>query len=241
MTRLAIVTGGTRGIGAAISKILKENNYDVIANFSVNDEAANKFSQETGIKVMQWDVSNFYACGKAVEQIEAEFGKNVEILINNAGITRDAMMHRLDEKSWQEVLSVNLSSCYNMCNAVIKKMRDANFGRIINLSSINALAGQMGQTNYSAAKAGMIGFSKALALESASKNITVNCIAPGYTDTDMVRAVSEKIRESIIARIPIGRLGKPEEVARAALFLASDDAGFITGETLSINGGQYMA
>ena len=240
MTRLALVTGGTRGIGAAISRALKQNGYDVVASYGSNSEAANKFAQETGIKVMQWDVSNYEACQSAVEKIKSDFGKNIEILINNAGITRDAMLHKLDEKKWAEVLSVNLNSCYNMSGALIKTMREANFGRIINLSSINALAGQVGQTNYSAAKAGMIGFSKALALESAAKNITVNCIAPGYIDTDMVKAVPENVREAIIANIPVGRLGQPEEIARAVLFLASDDAGFITGETLSINGGQYM-
>ncbi len=241
MSKLAIVTGGIRGIGAAISTTLKNAGYDVVANYRTHTELAHKFSKNTGIKAIPWDVSNINECHEAVTKIEIEFGKNVSILINNAGITRDSMLHKMPPQSWHDVIEVNLSSCFNMSSSVITKMRERNFGRIVNLSSINALSGQLGQTNYSASKAGIIGFTKALARESASKNITVNCIAPGYIDTDMMKDVPDEILQSIIAQIPVKRLGKPEEIARAVLFLISDDSGFITGETMSINGGHYMA
>lgn len=241
MSKLAIITGGIRGIGATISIALKDAGYEVVANYRSQDELAHKFSEATGIKTMAWDVSNINECNEAVTKIESDLGKNVSILVNNAGITRDSMMHKMPSESWRDVIEVNLSSCFNMSSSVINRMREHNFGRIINLSSINALAGQLGQTNYSASKAGIIGFTKALALESAAKNITVNCIAPGYIDTDMMKDVPDEILQNIIAKIPVKRLGKPEEIARAVLFLVSDDSGFITGETMSINGGHYMA
>ena len=241
MSKLAIVTGGIRGIGAAISTSLKNAGYEVIANYHTHTELAREFSKNTGIKTMAWDVSNITECHEAVTKIELETSKNVSILVNNAGITRDGMLHKMSLQNWHDVIEVNLSSCFNMSNSVITKMREHNFGRIVNLSSINALSGQLGQTNYSASKAGIIGFSKALAKESASKNITVNCVAPGYIDTDMMKDIPNEVLLSIIEQIPIKRLGKPEEVARAVLFLVSNDSGFITGETLSINGGHYMA
>ncbi|GAB4162597.1 MAG: SDR family oxidoreductase [Rickettsiaceae bacterium] len=241
MSKLVIVTGGIRGIGAAIAITFKEAGYNVIANYRSHSELANKFSLEHGIKTMSWDVSKAEECHKAVTKIEQEFGTNVSVLVNNAGITRDSMMHKMSPEYWNEVINVNLSSCFNMSSAVINKMRQQDFGRIINISSINALAGQLGQTNYSASKAGIIGFTKALAKESASKGITVNCVAPGYIATDMVKEIPDNILADIISQIPVKRLGKPEEIARAVLFLASNDSGFITGETLSINGGHYMA
>lgn len=241
MKKIAIVTGGTRGIGAAISIALKNADYEVIANYKTQSELAHKFSEQYNIKTMQWDVSNFDECVEAVKKIEADFGYNVSVLINNAGITRDSMLHRMSKNQWQTILEVNLGSCFNMTHAVINKMRENNFGRIVCMSSINALTGQLGQANYCATKAGIIGFAKALARESASRNITVNCIAPGYISTDMVKEVPVEVLEKIIAQIPVKRLGKPEEIARGVLFLVSDDAGFITGETLSINGGHDMA
>ncbi len=239
MGKVAIVTGGTRGIGAAISTGLKNAGYTVAANYAGNDEAAKKFSDETGIAVYKFDVSDFDACQTAVGQIVSDLGP-VDILVNNAGITRDGTMHRMTSEQWQSVIDTNLGSCFNMSRAVIEGMRDRSFGRIVNIGSVNGQAGQYGQVNYAAAKSGIHGFTKALAQEGAAKGITVNAIAPGYIDTDMVRAVPPNVLEKIIARIPVGRLGKAEEIARTVLFLVSDDGGFITGSTLSVNGGQHM-
>lgn len=240
MARIALVTGGTRGIGAAICKALKEAGYKVATNFHSNDEAAKAFEKETGVAVFKWDVSKFEECQKGVAEVKAKLGGDVEILVNNAGITRDGMMHKMSESDWHKVIETNLTSCFSMSKAVIEPMRAAGFGRIINISSINAQAGQMGQTNYSAAKAGLLGFTKALARESAFKGITVNAIAPGYINTEMVAAVPEEVMKKIVSQIPVGRIGKPEEIARAVLFLAADEAGFITGETISVNGGHHM-
>ena len=240
MSKLAIVTGGTRGIGEAISRALHEAGFLVVANFYSNDDAAAKFTHASSIKAKKWNVADYKQCDNAVKEIEEEFGQPVSILINNAGITKDVFMHKMHEDDWQDVINVNLNSCFNMSRAVINQMRNQAFGRIINISSINAQAGSIGQTNYSAAKAGIIGFTKALARESASKGITVNCIAPGYIMTEMVGKVPTNVIEQIIATIPVKRLGKPEEIARAVLFLAHKDASFITGETLSINGGHNM-
>jgi acetoacetyl-CoA reductase len=240
MPRVAVVTGGTRGIGAAIAKALKAASYKVAANYGGNDEAAQKFKAETGIPVYKWDVSSYEACANGLKQVETDLGP-IEILVNNAGITRDAMLHRMKPEQWAEVISTNLNSLFNMCRPVIEGMRARKFGRIVNISSINGQKGQMGQTNYSAAKAGEIGFTKALAQESAKSGITVNAICPGYINTEMVQAVPKDVLEkSILPLIPIGRLGEPEEVARCVVFLASDDAGLITGSTLSANGGQYI-
>jgi acetoacetyl-CoA reductase len=238
--RLAVVTGGTRGIGAAISLALKNKGFNVIANYCNNPDNAAEFSNANDINVMRWNVANYDECIDAVNKIENEFSTNVSVLVNNAGITRDGMMHKMNASDWDEVIRTNLSSCFNMSSAVINKMRNQNYGRIINISSVNAQAGQVGQTNYSAAKAGIIGFTKALARESASKGVTVNCIAPGYINTEMVGKMSPDVLEQIIARTPVKRLGKPEEIARAAVFLADEGAGFITGETISINGGHNM-
>jgi len=238
--RVALVTGGTRGIGAAISKGLKDAGYTVAANYAGNDEVANAFKDETGIPVYKWDVSDFDACTAGIAKVEADLGP-VEVLVNNAGITRDTMLHKMTVEQWKAVIDTNLGSLFNMCRPVIEGMRERGFGRIINISSINGQKGQMGQANYSAAKAGDIGFTKALAQENARKGVTVNAICPGYIGTDMVRAVPEKVLESIVAQIPVGRLGEPEEIARCVAFLASDDSGFITGSTLTANGGQYMA
>ncbi len=237
--RVAVVTGGTRGIGAAIAVALKEAGYKVAANYGGNDEAAKKFTAETGIPAYKFDVSDFAQCQAGVKEIAAELGP-VDILVNNAGITRDGTMHRMSFEQWNEVIQTNLGSCFNMCRSVIDGMRDRNFGRIVNIGSINGQAGQYGQVNYAAAKSGIHGFTKALAQEGAAKGITVNAIAPGYIDTDMVRAVPANVLEKIVARIPVGRLGKADEIARGVLFLVADDAGFITGSTLSINGGQHM-
>jgi acetoacetyl-CoA reductase len=240
MARVAVVTGGTRGIGAAIAKALKAAGYKVAANYGGNDEAAQKFRAETGIGVYKWDVGSHEACAAGLKQIEQDLGP-VDILINNAGITRDTMFHRMNPEQWSAVINTNLNSLFNMCRPVIDGMRERNFGRIINVSSINGQKGQMGQTNYSAAKAGEIGFTKALAQENARKGVTVNAICPGYIGTEMVRAVPKEVLEkSILPHIPVGRLGEPEEVARCVLFLASDESGFITGSTLTANGGQYM-
>src|ERR1700742_4120936 len=240
MAHVAVVTGGTRGIGAAISKALKAAGCTVAANYGGNDEAAEKFKAETGIAVHKWDVSSYDACVAGLKQVEAELGP-VDILVNNAGITRDAMLHRMKPEQWSAVINTNLNSLFNMCRPVIEGMRTRKFGRIINISSINGQKGQMGQSNYSAAKAGEIGFTKALALESARAGITVNAICPGYIATEMVKAVPKDVLEkNILPLIPTGRLGEPEEIARAVVFLASDDAGFITGSTLSANGGQVM-
>ena len=240
MSRVALVTGGTRGIGAAISVALKNAGYKVAANYAGNDEAAKAFTAETGIPAFKWDVSSYEACAAGIAQVEAELGP-VEILVNNAGITRHAMLHKMTPEQWNEVISTNLSGMLNITHPVWSGMRDRSFGRIVSISSINGQKGQMGQANYSAAKAGDIGFTKALAQEGAAKGITVNVICPGYIGTEMVRAVPEKVlNERIIPQIPVGRLGEPEEIARCVVFLASDDAGFITGSTITANGGQYM-
>ncbi len=239
MGRVALVTGGTRGIGEGISKALIEAGYTVAASYAGNDEAARKFSEETGVSTYKFDVADFDQCAEKVKEIESNHGP-IDILVNNAGITRDTTLHKMTWEKWDAVIQTDLSSCFNMSKAVIEGMRSRGFGRIINISSINGEAGQVGQTNYSAAKAGMIGFAKALAREGASKGITVNTIAPGYIGTEMVRAVPEDILQKIIKTIPVGRLGEVEEIARCVVFLASDDAGFITGTTIDINGGQYI-
>lgn len=239
MSRVALVTGGTRGIGAAISTGLKDAGYTVAANYGGDDARANAFKEETGIAVYKFDVSNFDAVQAAMKKIEADLGP-VEVLVNNAGITRDGTMHRMSAEQWQAVLDTNLGSCFNCCRAVIDGMRERKFGRIVNIGSVNGQAGQYGQVNYAAAKSGIHGFTKALAQEGARAGITVNAIAPGYIDTDMLRAVPEEVLEKIVARIPVGRLGHAEEIARGVKFLVADDAGFITGSTLSINGGQHM-
>ena len=241
MARVAMVTGGTRGIGEAISKALKSAGYWVAAYYGGNDEAAQKFNAAHGIPVYKWDVASYESCAAGLKQVEADLGP-VEVLVNNAGITRDTMLHRMTPEQWGAVIDTNLNSLFNMCRPVIEGMRSRKFGRIINISSINGQKGQIGQTNYSAAKAGELGFTKALAQESARSGITVNAICPGYIATDMVKAVPKEVLEkSILPQIPIGRLGEPEEVARCVVFLASDDAGLITGATLSANGGQYFA
>ncbi|MCC5853726.1 MAG: acetoacetyl-CoA reductase [Alkalimonas sp.] len=240
MKRVALVTGGTRGIGRAISEAFQKAGYSVAAVYAANDEAANTFYQQTGVPVYQWDVSDFHACQQGIAQVEADLGP-VDILVNNAGITRDSMFHKMTFEQWQAVINTNLSSLFNMCRPVIEGMRERGFGRIINISSINGQKGQAGQTNYSAAKAGELGFTKALAMENARKGITVNAICPGYIATDMVNAMpAEIVSEKIVPQILVGRLGQPDEIARCALFLASDDAGYITGSTISVNGGQYM-
>ncbi len=239
MSRIVLVTGGTRGIGKAISVGFKKQGYTVVANYASNDEKAKIFSDETGIATYKWDVSDYQQCEDAIAKITNEVGA-IEILINNAGITRDAMMHKLTPENWGAVINTNLTSCYNMSHAVLSAMRDNKFGRIINVSSINAQMGQLGQTNYSAAKAGVIGFTKALARETAIKGITVNTVAPGYIKTDMTASVPEKVTQMLLEQIPVRRFGEPEEIARSVLFLAADEAGFITGETLSVNGGHNM-
>jgi len=240
MSRVAVVTGGTRGIGEAISKALKAAGYKVAANYGGNDAAAQKFKAATGVPVYKWDVSSFDACAAGVKQIEADLGP-IEILVNNAGVARDSMFHRMKPEQWSAVINTNLNSLFNMCRPVIEGMRNRKFGRIINISSINGQKGQMGQTNYSASKAGELGFTKALAQESAKSGITVNAICPGYIATEMVKAVPQEVMDkNILPLIPIGRLGEPEEVARCVVFLASDDAGLITGSTLTANGGQVM-
>jgi acetoacetyl-CoA reductase len=241
MARVALVTGGSRGIGAAIATALKAAGYTVAANYAGNDEAANKFKGATGIPVYKWSVADYDACAAGIKQVEADLGP-VEVLVNNAGITRDAMFHRMSQEQWNEVISTNLNGVFNMTHPVWTGMRERKFGRIIMISSVNGQKGQAGQVNYSAAKAGDIGFTKALAQEGARAGITVNVICPGYIGTEMVRAIDEKIlNERIIPQIPVGRLGEPEEIARCVVFLAGDEAGFITGATLSANGGQYMA
>ena len=241
MSRVALITGGTRGIGRAISEAFQKAGYTVAAVYAANDEAAKTFYQQTGIAVYQWDVSDFVACQQGIAQVEADLGP-VDILVNNAGITRDGMFHKMSLEQWQAVINTNLSSLFNMCRPVIEGMRERGFGRIINISSINGQKGQAGQTNYSAAKAGELGFTKALAMENARKGITVNAICPGYIATDMVNAMpAEIVNEKIVPHILVGRLGQPDEIARCALFLASDDAGYMTGSTISVNGGQYMA
>jgi acetoacetyl-CoA reductase len=239
MARVAVVTGGTRGIGRAISVALKDAGYRVAAVYAGDDAAANRFTDDTGIPVFKFDVGDSAACADGANAIEAALAP-VDILINNAGITRDTTMHRMSFEQWSSVIQTNLTSCFNMTRQVIEGMRARGFGRIVNIGSINGQAGQFGQVNYAAAKAGMQGFTKALAQEGAARGVTVNVIAPGYVETDMVRAVQPDVLEKIVARIPVGRLGKPEEIARAVLFLVADEAGFITGSTLSITGGQHM-
>ncbi|MER9627016.1 MULTISPECIES: acetoacetyl-CoA reductase [unclassified Mesorhizobium] len=241
MTKVAIVTGGSRGIGAAISVALKSAGYSVAANYAGNEEAAAKFKAATGIPVYRWSVADYEACAAGIKQIEADLGP-VSVLVNNAGITRDAMFHKMTREQWKEVLDTNLSGVFNMTHPLWGGMRDRKFGRIITISSINGQKGQVGQVNYSASKAGDIGFTKALAQEGARAGITVNVICPGYIATEMVKAMDEKVlNERVIPHIPVGRLGEPEEIARCVVFLASDDAGFITGSTISANGGQYVA
>jgi acetoacetyl-CoA reductase len=241
MARVALVTGGTRGIGAAISKALKDAGYTVAANYGGNDEAAQKFKGETGIPVYKFDVSDAAACEAGIRTIESELGP-VDVLVNNAGITRDGMFHRMTFDQWQAVIRTNLDSMFTCTRPVIDGMRNRGFGRIVIISSINGQKGQMGQSNYSAAKAGVIGFAKALAQENANKGVTVNVIAPGYISTEMVQAVPEEVlKTKILPLIPVGRLGEAEEIARTVVFLAAEDGGFITGSTLSINGGQYMS
>lgn len=237
--RIALVTGGTRGIGRAIAVDLKKAGCKVVASYAGNEEAAQAFKKETGIEVMRFDVADFEQCQHAVRRIESEIGP-VDILVNNAGITRDGFMHKMGEESWDAVLDTNLKSCFNMCRAVIESMRSRNFGRIISISSINGQLGQMGQTNYAAAKAGVFGFTKSLARECANKGITVNAVAPGYINTEMVAAINPDVLKGIVSKIPVGRLGEASEIARSVCFLADDEAGFITGETLSVNGGQHM-
>ncbi|MCA0400668.1 MAG: acetoacetyl-CoA reductase [Proteobacteria bacterium] len=240
MGRVALVTGGSRGIGAAISKALKEAGYKVAANYAGNDEAAAAFSKETGIPTYKWDVSDFDACTAGIAKVEADLGP-VEVLVNNAGITRDAMFHKMTKDQWNAVINTNLNSLFNMTRPVWEGMRARKFGRVICISSVNGQKGQMGQANYSAAKAGDIGFVKALAQEGARAGITVNSICPGYIATEMVKAIDPAVIEkAILPHIPVGRLGEPEEIARAVVFLAADGASFITGSTLSANGGQYM-
>ena len=241
MPRVALVSGGTRGIGAAICKALHAAGYKVAANYGGNDAAAQQFKQATGIAAYKWDVSSFEACAVGVKQVEADLGP-IDVLVNNAGITRDGMFHRMSPEQWNAVISTNLGSLFNMTRQVIEGMRERKFGRVINISSINGQKGQLGQVNYSAAKAGELGFTKALAQEGARAGITVNAICPGYIATDMVKAMPQEVLEkNILPQIPIGRLGEPEEIARCVVFLASDDAGLITGATLTANGGQYFA
>lgn len=239
MARTAIVTGGVSGIGAATSKALKKAGYRVATTYFGNGADAKRFRDETAIPTYEWNVADFDACQSGVAEIVKAIGP-IDILVNNAGITRDATLHKMTCEQWRSVIDVDLGGCFNMCRSVIESMRERRFGRIVNVSSINALAGQFGQTNYAAAKAGIIGFTKALALEGAARGITVNAIAPGYTDTAMVAAVDPDMLRKIVATVPVGRLARPEEIARAVVFLVDDDAGFITGETLSVNGGKYM-
>lgn len=239
MARVALVTGGTRGIGGAISKALKAAGHVVAANYAGNEQGARNFGAETGIATYKWDVSSFDACRSGVAQLVAELGP-VEILVNNAGITRDAPFHKMTPDMWEAVIRTNLTSVFNMTRVVIESMRERGFGRIINISSMNGQRGQFGQVNYGSAKAGLFGFTKALCAESATKGITVNAVAPGYVDTDMFASVSDDIRQRIIAQIPTGRLGQPGDIARCAVFLASDEADWITGSTVTANGGQYV-
>jgi len=238
--RVALVTGGTQGIGAAISLALRDAGCRVAANFGRNVDAARAFAGRTEIATFAWDVADFEACGQGLSRVEATLGP-VDILVNNAGITRDAMLHKMTLAQWREVIDVDLGGCFNMCRLVIAGMRERRFGRIVNISSVNALSGQAGQSNYAAAKAGMIGLTKSLALESASHQITVNAIAPGYTDTAMVSAIPADVMVQILKAVPAGRLGTPQEIARGVVFLAADEAGFINGITLSINGAKYLS
>ena len=239
MARVAIVTGGTRGIGGAISIALKDMGMKVAATYAGNDERAREFTERTGITAYKWDVADFDACQTGVKKVEQELGP-VDVLVNNAGITRDSTMKRQTREQWQEVIDTNLGGCFNMAKAVFEGMTGRGFGRIVNIGSINGQAGQYGQVNYAAAKSGIHGFTKALAQEGARAGVTVNAIAPGYIDTDMVAAVPPEVLGKIIAKIPVNRLGKAEEIARGVAFLVDDNAGFVTGSTLSINGGQHM-
>jgi acetoacetyl-CoA reductase len=240
MARVVVVTGGTRGIGQAISLTLKKRGYRVVANYAGNDEAARQFQVETGIPIYKWDVGDYEQSVAALRRVEAEVGP-VDVIVNNAGVTRDSMLHKLTPDDWTEVIRTNLNSMYNITQPVLEGMRLRGWGRIISISSVNGQKGQLGQCNYSAAKAGVIGFTKALAQETAKKGITVNCVAPGYIDTEMVNKVPKNVLEAIIAQIPVGRLGTPAEIASCVAFLASDDASFITGATITANGGQYAA
>ena len=240
MPRVALVTGGVSGIGAATAMLLRDKGYRVAVNYHGNDEDAERFLAETSIPIYNWNVADFSACHDGVAKVAADIGP-IDILVNNAGITRDGTLHKMTEEQWRSVVDVDLGGCFNMCRAVIEGMRERRFGRIVNISSVNGLSGQFGQTNYAAAKAGVIGFTKALALEGASRNITVNAIAPGYTDTGMVAAVPQDALEAVLAAVPVGRLGTPQEIARGVLYLVEDEAGFVTGATLSINGGTYLA
>ena len=239
MARVAIVTGGTRGIGAAISLALKDRGHTVVANYAGNEEKARAFTEETGIPAYKWDVGDHEACQAGCTQVEAEVGP-IDILVNNAGVTRDGTLHRMSFDDWNEVMRINLGGCFNMAKATFPGMRARGWGRIVNVGSVNGQAGQYGQVNYAAAKSGIHGFTKALAQEGAGRGITVNAVAPGYVDTEMVRAVPAEVLEKIVARIPVGRLGKAEDIARTVLFLVADEADFITGSTLSVNGGQHM-
>jgi acetoacetyl-CoA reductase len=239
MTRVAVVTGGTRGIGRAIAEALHQSGYKVASVYASDEEAARRFTDETGIRNYRFDVADYKSCEAGLRRIGEELGP-VEVLVNNAGITRDSVLHRMTPEQWGAVIATNLTSCFNMCRLVIEGMRERNFGRIVNIGSINGQAGQYGQVNYAAAKSGIHGFTKALAQEGAGKGVTVNAVAPGYIDTDMVRAVPANVLEKIVARIPTGRLGHADEIARTVLFLVGDDSGFITGSTLSVNGGQHM-
>jgi acetoacetyl-CoA reductase len=239
MSRVAVVTGGTRGIGEAISASLKKAGYKVAAVYAGNDERAKACADKHGLSIFKWDVADYDQCMRGISEVAAKLGP-VDVLVNNAGITRDATLKKQTRKQWDEVLDTNLGGCFNMCKAVWDGMLDRGFGRIVNIGSINGQAGQYGQVNYAAAKSGIHGFTKALAQEGAPKGITVNAIAPGYIDTDMVAAVPPNVLEKIVARIPVGRLGKADEIARGVLFLVADDAGFVTGSTMSINGGQHM-
>lgn len=237
--RVALVTGGTCGIGAATAEALLGAGYRVAVNFGTNQAAARNFLDKTGIPVFSWDVADADACLAGVAKVEEAVGP-IDVLVNNAGITRDAMLHKMDAGQWKQVMDVNLGGCFNMCRAVIEGMRARRFGRVINISSVNGLSGQAGQTNYAASKAGIIGFTKSLALEGASRNITANVIAPGYIDTQMLAAVPAPVMDGILKTVPAGRLGRPDEIARAVVFLAAEEAGFITGITLSVNGGKYL-
>ena len=239
MARVAIVTGGTRGIGEAISRALQHQGFTVAANYGGNAERAMAFTKQTGVPSYCWDVGDHDACIEGCAMVAADLGP-VDVVVNNAGITRDATMRKMNRQGWDEVLDTNLGGCFNMCKSVWEGMLARGFGRIVNIGSINGQAGQYGQVNYAAAKSGIHGFTKALAQEGAAKSITVNAIAPGYIDTDMVAAVPPEVLAKIVARIPVGRLGNAEEIARGVLFLVADDAGFITGSTMSINGGQHM-
>jgi acetoacetyl-CoA reductase len=238
--RTALVTGGTAGIGAATAEALQAAGYRVAVNYGGKQQVAKAFTARTGIAAFQWNVADLAACAEGVARVQAALGP-IDVLVNNAGITRDAVLHKMTAEQWKEVLDVNLGGCFNMCRAVIDGMRERRFGRVINMSSVNGLSGQAGQANYAASKAGMIGFTKSLALEGASRNITANAIAPGYTDTAMVSAVRPEVLDQILKTVPAGRLASPAEVARCVVFLAADEAGFITGITLSINGGKYLA